>query len=572
VRELSLNRVAIGAALCLASTVHAAPQSSAPDSTPTLRVSATIEPAFALAEHRALDVDDEAGAEIVAVGFDGEVRTYRVTPSGARPAAGTLKLSEPRRAVFAFEPLAGTGRPELFVSSPRGLEVFSAGADGAFGPEPILTAPRARQTLRTGQPVEVPLAVDIDGDGLTDAVVPNGENLEVWLQRAATGGAERISFTKGASVHVPVSIARSTGGVALSDRLNAAITIPNLRRVDVNGDGRLDLVVEEGELRAFHLVRADGTIATEPDSVLDLSIFRDTTGDAQVAPGRTLAGLDRALHEMRDLNRDGIPDHVIAHRRKVWVFHGGHEAPQFQSPTSVLKTADDVTALLLLDLDGDARADLVLLRLQIPTVAALLRGLVSEWEIEVSAVGYRARGERDFEASPAWRSHLAFRVPAILSILKDPEAIVQRFEDAGDKLRASAEGDLDGDGRADAIVVSEDGTHVDAWLGEADVARAVRETPAEIVRRALFAEEESTWDLDRLVGWFAGVAEQRIQALTGGRAPNGRSPLRPAEEWRLTSVEAVDLDGDARAEVVLRYDAPDGSKSVLDILRWRAGP
>jgi hypothetical protein len=47
--------------------------------------------------------------------------------------------------------------------------------------------------------------------------------------------------------------------------------------------------------------------------------------------------------------------------------------------------------------------------------------------------------------------------------------------------------------------------------------------------------------------------------------------LRPAEEWRLTSVEAVDLDGDARAEVVLRYDAPDGSKSVLDILRWRAG-
>lgn len=543
------------------------PQGGAPTS--SLRVAASIDPGFALAEHRALDAGAEPGAEIVLVGQAGQVRTVRVAADGAKPAVGALSIAEPRRAVYAFQPLAGGGRPDLFVASPRGLEVFRAGDDGAYGAEPIVTAPRARLRLRTGLPVAAPLAIDVDGDGRTDAIVPDGETLDVWLQRAATGEGPSISFTKGASVRVPVSTTRSTGGAVLSDRLNAAITIPNLRRLDLNGDGRQDIVVEEGELRAFHIVRADGTIPTEPDSVLDLSVFRDTTAEAQVAPGRTLAGLDRALHEMRDLDRDGTPDHVIAHRRKVWVFRGGREAPKFQTPTSVLKTADDVTALLLLDLDADERPDLVLLRVQVPSVATLLRGLVSEWEIEVAAVGYRAGGERDFEPTPRWSSKLAFRVPAILSVLKDPEAIVRRFEDAGNKLRASAEGDLDGDGKTDAALVSEDGARIDAWLGDAAGANAIRQTPAEIVRGALFGEPDATWDIDRLVGWFAGVAEQRIRALTGGRPANASLALRPTSEWRLTELDAADLDGDGRAELVLRYDAPDGAKSVIDVLRWK---
>ncbi len=540
-----------------------------PDGGPTLRVSASIEPTFALADHRALDLDGAAGAEIVAIGMAGEVRTYHVAGDTVKPPLGALTLADPRHTVFAFAPLSGAGRADLFVASPRGVEVFRAGADGAFAAEPVVVAPRARQRLRTGRPLAAPLALDVDGDGKTDAVVPNSDALEIWLQRAATGEGPEIAFTKSASVNVPVSIVRSTGGIALSDRLSAAITIPNLRRVDVNGDGRLDIVVENDQTRAFHLVRADGSIPTDPDSVLDLSIFRDTTAEASVAPGRTLAGIDRALHEMRDLDGDGIPDHVIAHRRKVWVFHGGKDAPQFQTPTSVLKTADDVTALLLLDLDADGRADLVLLRVQVPTVATLLRGLVGEWEIEVDAVGYRAGGERDFEPTPAWRSTLSFRVPAILSILKDPEAIVRRFEDVGDKLRASAEGDVDGDGRADAIVVSEDGERVEVWLADDSAAPVRAETAAEILRRTLFSEKESTWDLDRLVSWFAGVAEQRVRALTGGRPASGGIVLRDASLWRLTGIEAVDLDGDARVEVLARYDAPDGSRSAIDVLRWR---
>lgn len=536
---------------------------------PSLRIVATITPAFELADHRALDVDGKPGAEIVAIGSQGEVRTFALKDSAAKGPLGSLVLADPRHAVFAFAPLGGEGVADLCVASPRGLEVFRAGADGAFAEKPVATAPRARLRLRTGVPVAAPLALDIDGDGRTDAVVPDGETLEIWVQRPSTGEGATTSFVKSATVNVPVSASRATGQQALSDELRSSITIPGLRRVDVNGDGRLDLVVEKDETRAFHLVRADGTIPLEPDSVLDLSIFRDTTAEASIAPGRTLAGLDRALHEMRDLDKDGIPDHVIAHRRKVWVFHGSQEAPRFQTPTSVLKTADDVTALLLLDLDGNERPDLVLIKVQVPTVATLLRGLVSEWEIQVAALGYRAGGERDFEPTPVWRSELAFRVPAILSILKDPEAILRRFEDAGKKLRASDEGDVDGDGRADAVVVSEDGARLDLWLGDAAGSREAGESAADTVRRVLFEDKETMWDLDRLVAWLSGWAERRVQALTGGRPAVAGLALRDPTKWRLTDLELVDLDGDPRAEVVLRYEAIGSTQCAFDLVGWR---
>ncbi|MBL8862801.1 MAG: VCBS repeat-containing protein [Planctomycetes bacterium] len=544
-----------------------APQADAP----RLAVVAVLEPPFEVAEVQALDVADALGHELVLIGAAGEVRTTRLTEAGFAPLAGELALFDARRAVFAFAPLAGEGRPDLFVATPRGLEVFRAGADGAFGRVPLASAQRARFTLRTALPLAAPLAVDIDGDGRTDAVVPDGERLDVWLQRPATGEGTGPAFVRSASVRVPISMARSTGAVALSDRYDAGLTIPNLRRLDVNGDGRLDLVVEDREIRAFHLVRPDGSLPGEPDAVLDLSIFKDSTAEGGVTPGRTLSGSDRTLHELRDLDGDGIPDHVIAHRRKVWVFRGGPEAPQFRSPSSILKTADDVTGLLLLDLDGDARPDLVLLRVQVPSVAAILRGLVAEWEVEAAAAGYRAGGERDFEPTPHWRSTLRFRVPAILSILKDPDAIVRRFEEAGRKFARSAEGDVDGDGRADALIVSEDGTRIDLWLGHADAARAARQTPAEIVRQALFGEAEASWDLDRLVTWFAGVGERRLLTLTGGRPPAGSLALRAPDAWRLVDLTVADLRGDGRALAVLRYESADGSRTVVDILGWHPG-
>ena len=61
-----------------------------------------------------------------------------------------------------------------------------------------------------------------------------------------------------------------------------------------------------------------------------LEIFKDTTPRADLRPGRIWAGSDRTRYLSRDLDNDGVPDYVIAHRRKVWVFHGNDNAVGLQ--------------------------------------------------------------------------------------------------------------------------------------------------------------------------------------------------------------------------------------------------
>jgi hypothetical protein len=366
-----------------------------------------------------------------------------------------------------------------------------------------------------------------------------------------------------------VSSNESTDAQDLSDDLESSLLIPSLRLEDVNGDGRADLLVEDGEKRAFHIVRPDGSIPPTPDVSVDLSIFRDTTPRGDLVPGRTLAGSDKAVYESRDLDGDSIPDYVIAHRRKVWVFHGGPSGPQFTEPSTVLKAAEDVTAVLVANLDGDKKPDLLLVKVQVPSLGTLLRGLVSTWSIDVDAVGYRNSGARKFETTPQWKSKLSFEVPAILSIVKDPEKILSRFEDVGRKFRSPAEGDFDGDGAGDVALVSEDGARIDVWRGRSATARETSDSDDAVLRQVLFEDENKEWDIDRLVGWLSTFGERRVAMITGGREPDARFPLRDPSKWSLVTIAPADVDGDGKSEIVLRYDEQGSIMTQFEVVSWK---
>jgi len=589
--------------------------SRAPNATraaPRWSLFGTIEPPFAVANQVFVDLDGRAGAEMCVVGLAGEVRSVRHADGrrGLAPEVrGGLVLSDPSHTVIALARMsAGAGPAELVAASPHGVELFRPDADGVLRGEAMPLLPRTRFRLRVGAPTLADIVQDVNGDGRNDLVLPAGEKLELWIQQpsgsasahdatnadsdasaderardtssANDAGTSRTAnakpdpnasanandkvtandkspaiprFRRAASVRVPVSSARDTDANELSDVLAFELSIPRLTMQDVNGDGRPDLCVKDGDVRAFHLVAADGSIRERPDVSVDLALFRDTTPEAEIKPGRTLAGGEKQHYEVRHLDGDGIPDYVIAHRRKVWVFHGSKNGPQFTEPSTILKADDDVTGLVLADLDGDKLPDLVLFKVQVPSIASILRGLVQEWEVEIDAAGYKNLAGKTFDTKPAWKNALYLRLPSILSIVRDPQALLHRFEEVGRKFRRPTEADFDGDGRKDLALVSEDGATLEMWMGRERSPQTERESNEALLRKFVFDDPEHVWDLDRVIAFMGGYAQRRTQLLTGDRPSDARVELRAPGEFDLSGVYASDVDGDGRAEIVLRY-------------------
>lgn len=534
-----------------------------------LRLHGTARTPGALAAHRLVDVQGDGRTEIFTVGKGGEVRVHRCGPEGVADEADLcLVLDTPERCLLAVADVLGIGTPQLAVLSPAGLSVHRARPDGTFARGAEVLAADARFRLRVGAPRFAPILDDLNGDGRPDLSIPGPESVELWINEppAEEGGLPR--FSKVAAVSVKVRRNRSSEAGALSDVLETTLVVPRLDFEDHNGDGRADLVVSDGSRRAYHLQGADGTIAPEPDVVLDLDLFRDTTPEADVRLGRTLAGDGDARVESADLDGDGFVDHVVAHRRKVWVFHGTAQGPQFKEPSAVLRVSEDVTGMLLIDLDADGRSDLLLFRVQVPALGTILRGMLASFDVDVTAIGYANDGRRGFARTPTWSGDLALRVPAIVSILRDAEALVRRFEDATRQFRRSVALDADGDGAVDVALLDPEGTRIDVWLGTAD---AQGEVDAEAeVRRILFEDEDRVWDVDRLVGWLSGVAQQRAGRITGGRPPEGTIALREEAGHERLAVESADLDGDGREELVVTYRRRDGAgQGEIDVLTWR---
>jgi len=540
---------------------------------PDLSVRRSMKTPFPVTDVKVAPLNQDAFDDILLVGVHGEVRTLAGSADAeglTTEPAGDLTLEQPHRTLLALSPMKrGAEDLRLFSVSPAGIRTYTPGADAAFGADPARLDPsgrrRARLPLRVGRPTFAPLCRDLNQDGHTDVLVPTGSHVEIWIHQGAEakGGAP---LRRTARIPVRVRRENQSGASRLSDRLDGSFLIPQLKTVDLNGDGRQDLVVEEKRSRAFHLQRADGTISVEPDTTVNLEVFRDTTPPGSVRPGRTLAGSDRQTIQSRDLNGDGIPDFVIAHRRKVWVFHGREgQGPQFTKPAQVLRSADDVTAFALMDLHPDGHADLVIGKVQVPSVGAVIAGALGDLEVEMTVVGYPSSKDGGFETKPGWRTDISITLPSITSIMKNPYAIIQRFEDASSKVRQSLDPDLDGDGKPDVVAVDLTERQLRIWLGSKNPDRTARDDPDALMRDLLFGDNDKEWDLDRLVEMIGQFNQETVQLRTGGRKPDASVPLRPDSEARLIRVETGDLDGDRSMELVLLYRLQDGS-TVLDVI------
>jgi len=529
----------------------------------------TLQSELPLGEQRLADLDGDGRPELLLVARDGRLERRAPGPGRLLAPAGALRLEDPAHLLLdlgAFD----AGRPgrQLLAATPRGLALWSLGAEGEFESEPRWLTSRARMPFRSGEPRLAALAQDVNRDGRPDVVLPVLDACELWINEGPgeePGHLPRLR--RSARVAVEIDRWTSRGMRYLSSVLVSSFSVPNLATRDVDGDGRPDLLVEDGPRRSFYLQQADASFPDQPSVELDLSIFRDTGAEGGVRPGQTLSVVGEATYESRDLDGDSIPDYLIAHGRKVWVFLGSRQGPQFTDPLAILKTAEDVTALTPARLDEDPLPDLVIFKVQVPTVATLLRGLLGEWDVEIGAVGYRNEGGKGFESSPSWRSNVVVRLPSIVRLLKDPGEFLQRFEDVRSRFRTVVSGDLDGDGASDLALISPDNRRLDLWLSPAgesasnvDADRALREV--------VFESGDEVWDIDRILLWLGDLADRQVALQTGGREASASAELRADGRLRLAWVETGDLDGDGRAEILVGYRPPDGvGPSTFDVLK-----
>jgi hypothetical protein len=343
--------------------------------------------------------------------------------------------------------------------------------------------------------------------------------------------------------------------------------IPQLETADLDGDGKPDLLTRDGTRHAFHLQTAAGTFA-EP-IVVDLAQFVDSTPKATVELGSTLVAGDRQLLQRGDIDGDGMPDYVIAHRRKVWTFLAGKDGPQF-THARTQAVAEDVTAMLLVDLDDDQRVDLLTFQVQLPGIGALLLGLVQSIDLDIKAVGYKSENGA-FANLPAWRRTVTLRIPPVLTLLGQQEELVQRFLDIVGKTRLGVRGAFTGQGADDLALVRSDGSAVELFAAATAPTTLDSAEGRRTLRRLLFEDPETVFDLDRVFALVSGFVDQLSGSRAGDGEPLRTLPLRDPAQWRLVDLMAAPFDDTPGAELVAVYTAADGDDDaarVYDLLTW----
>jgi hypothetical protein len=552
--------------LVFAISLAGGPQAYAQDHSLSTRWS--LQPTFQVAIKQVIDLRGDGKEELVLIGTGGEVRHWRPQDSGTESKAlrGSLNLPDPAYSLVAIGSLTPNTPPKLVVFSPRGVVSYGL-IEGVFGGQgQQLLSSRIRFTLRTGQPQVSTFMTDVNGDQRLDFVIPGTTHCSVYLNKPSENSSQ-TSFTLTSRIENEIDTRASQGSEALSSNLSASIQIPDLQTADVNGDGRQDLVATKGERNSYHMQRADGSFPEKPDVVLNLNAFRDTTPKSKFRLGQTIA-TNKTTLRTRDLTDDGIPDHVIIHRRKVWVFHASKNGPQFTKPASILKTAEDISFALLVHLNDDPRPDLLLFRVEAPSIATLLAALVMQWNIDIEGIGYQTTDLGAFSRQPTWRSTTTLRAPGILDLLSKIDGIVEQFQDASEKFRHAVEADLDGNAKPDVLLQTEDHTKLEFWLDTAGITSRKGSTEQQI-REFVFEDKNRIWDLDRILGLMRNTAASRQARLTKGGPPSGFFALRDPENFQLDFAVATDLDGDKRQEIVLRYRAvTNSSQSVFDVVAF----
>lgn len=538
--------------------------------TPPDQPLARLSPPYEVAAYRLQDLNRDQGDELLVVGKQGQIQTW--TGTALRPVQEPWRLPSPSRTLLALGNLLGPDGPMYLVAlTPDGLWAYPTTREGGIDANGVLIDRRMRCQFRGDKPLFSPFLQDINQDGKPDILVPIQDYCEIWINQGVSADSSDPNrqalptFNRIGRFPIQMDHSRRTNLQDTTGLLSEHFTIPSVQLKDINGDGHPDLIVRHDPHIDYYLLDQKGDIPEAPTVSLDLTLFRDTITRAEgIQFGETLRiNQDPQLTEC-DLNHDGIPDYVIFHGRKLWFFLGTSKGPQFTNPSSILKIADDISMFAVCPLDEDDYPDLLMLRVQIPTLSRLLGALFADWDIKIESLGYRSKEGRSFELSSSWQGEIYLRLPSILSLINNPDTLksFQLDPTYGPAVR----GDFNGDGILDVGMLNTKNDCFECWLGQAgdlDAAHpggmASLDTPdnkklASTIKNLLFTKTDNVWDLDRIKTAMNAQVNDQLFAVTGGKAPDRR--LGPFKHMIDPEIRSVHIGHEKRNALLLVYSDP----------------
>ncbi len=526
-----------------------------------------------VAEFLFKDLNNDRYDEFIIIGKQGQVKTY-----SCKSEKGDFKeIGNSWSLPFANQSLVSLSSFDindtdlyLICLTPEGLMAYPANQDGSFEREGILINRRMKFMFRIDQPVFAKFFQDINQDGQMDVIVPVMNYCEIWLNTSQTNNElsrdkDKIpEFSKIGKFPIKMLHTRETDLQKTRGKLSEDFSIPNLTLKDINADGHLDLVVSHNPIYDYYLLKDDGIIPEQPTVSVDLTLFQDTTPKTEgIQFGETLSTNSEPQLIETDLNNDKIPDYIIFHRRKLWIFHGTKQGPQFIDPSSIIKIAEDITLLLPVPLDEDDFPDLLMLKVQIPTVSKFLMGLFSDWDIKTESIGYKSINGSSFELSSTWKGEIFLRLPSILSMISNPDM----FEDFNieQKYGPAIYGDFNGDGFSDVAMSNKKNGNFEIWFtreknqDEANTNQDGKKQLSSKIRKLLFTETNNVWDIDRIIKSLNSLINEQVYIVTGGKDPDFHmAQFKDSMNFEALS---VDFDHDKKNELLFIYSVPEFGNS-----------
>jgi hypothetical protein len=345
---------------------------------------------------------------------------------------------DPEATVIDVGPLSSEANHKAIVYL-TGTEVRAYHLKAGARPSPtmLLKIPTATAFPEPGELPSWPLIYDWKGTGRAWLGIPQFGQLSL----SPLGSDGSLAAAETVQIYQPPFIF----GMERDQRLvrdyslQLVYRMPQLFVQDFNGDGRADLIAAWQDHLAVYLQDAAGRFPAQPSKTFHLDIRTD-----QEKARRSIF----VSPLVADLNGDGRADLIltkmigrVTDRRLVTMVYLNRDGSLPSRPDARFEQEGFGTTLLVKDLNGDGKQDLIFPLVKIG-VANIIRNLLSN-RVDVSLFAYLYREQGIYRASPDWIRSFSYQIDMSDGVM---------LEGAWPNI----EGDFDGDGKADLLVARND--------------------------------------------------------------------------------------------------------------------